>query len=134
MTKSPATRLRELSVMSIAGVRSVDEFTTTIKGLLAKAQKIKPDGGVEPALTAPQFEGGIEEFGKQNGTLNKDYAAIETACRNIFYGLLVRLSESRNPGQCLICQGININRGTFFWCGLEPLGHYIHSLRSRSVL
>lgn len=115
MTNSPATRLRELPVMSIAGVHSVDEFTTTIKGLLAKAQKIKPDGSVEPALTTLQFEGGIEEFGKQDGTLNKDYAAIETACRNIFYALLVRLSESCNPGQRLTCQGINIDRGTFFW-------------------
>lgn len=115
MTNSPATRLRELSVMSIAGVRSVDEFTTTIKGLLVKAQKIKRDGGVEPALTTLQFEGGIEEFGKQDRTLNKDYAAIETACRNIFYALLVRLSKSYNPGQHLTYQGINIDRGTFFW-------------------
>lgn len=115
MTTFPATRLRELSVMSIAGVRSVDEFTTRINGLLAKAQKIKPDGGVEPALTTLQFEGGIEEFGKQDGTFHKDYAAIETACRNIFYALLVRLSESCNPGQRLTCQGINIDRGTFFW-------------------
>ena len=91
MTTSPATQARELPIMSGAGVSSVDNATTAIKGLLAKAQDVKPDGGVEPALTSLEFDGGIEEIGKQDGASNKDYAAIETACRNIFYALLVRL-------------------------------------------
>ena len=78
--------------MSGAGVSSVHNFTNAFRGLLAKAQEIKPNGGVEPALTAQDFGGGVEEIGKQNGVSNKDYAAIETACRNIFYALLVRLS------------------------------------------
>lgn len=78
--------------MSSAGVSSVDNFTNAFRALLAKAQEIKPNGGVEPALTAQDFVGGVEEIGKQNGVSNKDYAAIETACRNIFYALLVRLS------------------------------------------
>lgn len=77
--------------MSTVGVSSVDSSTTAIRGLLAKAQEVKPNGGVEPALTAQDFEGGVEDVGKQSGASNKDYAAIETACRNIFYALLVRL-------------------------------------------
>lgn len=76
--------------MSSARVSSVEDFTTTIRDLLAKAQDIKPDGGLEPALTTQEFEGGIEELTKQDGTSNKEYASIETACRNIFYALLVR--------------------------------------------
>ena len=78
--------------MSSAGVSSVDDFTTRIRNLLAKAQEFKPDGGVDPALTVKELGGDIEEFGKQDAVSNKDYAAIETACRNIFYALLVRLS------------------------------------------
>lgn len=99
MTKSPAAQSRELPIMSSAGVSSVDSSTIAIKGLLAKAQEVKPDGGVEPALTTQDFEGGVEEVGKQNVASNKDYAAIETACRNIFYALLVRLSRIRNLSQ-----------------------------------
>lgn len=91
MTTSPAAQPRELSSMPSASIRSVDDFTTSIRALLSKAQDNKPDGGVEPALTTQDFQGGIEDFGKQNGPLNKDYASIETACRNIFYALLVRL-------------------------------------------
>lgn len=90
MTTSAATQSRELSIMSSVGVSSVDCSTTAIRRLLAKAQELKPNGGVEPALTAPEFDGGIEEIGKQSGGSNKDYAAIETACRNIFYTLLVK--------------------------------------------
>lgn len=93
MTTYPATQARELLTMSSAGVSSVEECTSAIKELLAKAQEIKPDGGLEPALTTQDFDGGIEEIGKHNGASNKEYAAIETACRNIFYALLVRLSK-----------------------------------------
>lgn len=77
--------------MSSAGVSSVDSSTNAIRRLLDKAQEVKPNGGIDPALTAQDFEGGVEEIGKQNGVSNRDYAAIETACRNIFYALLVRL-------------------------------------------
>ncbi len=115
MTASPATQSRELSIMSSAGVNSVDQFTITIRTLLAKAQKIKPDGGVEPALTIQEFDGSIEGFGRQDGTSNKDYAAIETACRNIFYTLLVRLSSNCNQGHQLIIPGFNIDRRTSLW-------------------
>ena len=115
MTTSPATQSRALSNMSSAGVSSVDNFTIAIKGLLAEAQGVKPDGGVEPALTTQDFRAGIEEIGKRNGASSRDYAAIETACRNIFYALLVRLSRNVDLGQQLKTQGININRGTSVW-------------------
>ena len=78
--------------MSSAGLSSVDDFATRIRNLLAKAQEFKPDGGVDPALTTKELGGDIEEFGKRDPVSNKDYAAIETACRDIFYSLLVRLS------------------------------------------
>ena len=78
--------------MSSAGVSSVENFTNTIRGLLARAQEVKPYGGVEPALTTQELGSGIEELNRQGGTSNRDFAAIETACRNIFYALLVRLS------------------------------------------
>ena len=78
--------------MSSAGIESVDDFTAVFKKLLARARDIKTNGGVEPALTTQDFEGVIEEIGHQShGSINRKYAAIETACRNIFYGLLVRL-------------------------------------------
>ncbi len=116
MTTSPATQSsRALSNMSSAGVSSVDNFTIATKGLLAEAQEVNPDGGVEPALTTQDFRGGFEEIGKRNGASNRDYAAIETACRNIFYALLVRLSRNGDLGQQLKTQGININRGTSVW-------------------
>ncbi|CAD6566354.1 MAG: hypothetical protein ASARMPREDX12_008198 [Alectoria sarmentosa] len=97
MTETPAAQSRELPVMSSAGVSSVDSSTIAMKGLLAKAQEVKPDGGVEPALTTQDFEGGVEEIGKQNVASNKDYAAIETACRNIFYALLASTSIEESP-------------------------------------
>ncbi|CAF9934405.1 hypothetical protein IMSHALPRED_009699 [Imshaugia aleurites] len=78
--------------MSSAGVSSVDSSTNAIRRLLDKAQEVKPNGGIDPALTAQDFEGGVEEIGKQNGVSNRDYAAIETACRNIFYALLASTS------------------------------------------
>ena len=77
--------------MSGVSVSSVENSTTAIRGLLAKSQEVKPDGGVEPALTTQDFEGDIEQIGKRCAASNRDYAAIETACRNIFYALLVRL-------------------------------------------
>lgn len=101
--------------MSSAAVSSVEEYTSAIRELLTKAQEVKPDGGLEPALTTQEFEGGVEQIGKHNGAFNKNYAAIETACRNIFYALLVRLSRNSDLGQSLTIQGININRGTFVW-------------------
>ncbi len=78
--------------MSSAGIESVNDFTAIFKRLLASARDVKPNGGIEPALTTADFKGEIKEIGqKPQGAPNREYAAIETACRNIFYDLLVRL-------------------------------------------
>lgn len=77
--------------MSSGGVGSVDDFSIAIRKLLARAQEIKLDGGVEPTLTTQDFGGDIEIMGKWGGLPSKNYAAIETACRNLFYHLLVRV-------------------------------------------
>lgn len=80
------------SNMCSAGIESVNDFTASFKRLLANARGVKPNGGIEPALTTADFKGEIKAIGqKSQGGPNREYAAIETACRNIFYNLLVRL-------------------------------------------
>ena len=79
--------------MSSANVQSVDNFATAIQKLLARARQVKPEGGVEPVLTAQEFGEDLAEIRKQSQILlNRNYAAIETACRNIFYALLASTS------------------------------------------
>jgi hypothetical protein len=93
--------------MPSIGVQSVDEFTATIRKLLANALEVKPYGGVEPALV-PQDVGldVLEEIDLQIKALRRPwhapdihphYAPIETACRNIFYDNLV-LKHIEEPG------------------------------------
>lgn len=101
--------------MSSVGISSVETYTTELRKLLARAKTVKANGGIEPALTASNLEGGIEHIGKLSGfTANNQahYAAIETACRNIFYDLLVGQVTNGVIGRVLIVQGININRRT----------------------
>ena len=81
-------------MMSSVGISSVDAYTTELRKQLTKAKLIKANSGIEPPLIPQDFEGGIEDIGKlcEHGfTVNNQahYAAIETACRNIFYDLLV---------------------------------------------
>ena len=80
--------------MSSNGVTSVDTYTAAIVELLDRARVVKTDACIEPALTASDFGGGIEEIGRLSNdsfvaNSQAHYAAIETACRNIFYDLLV---------------------------------------------
>lgn len=81
--------------MSSNGIASVDSYSRAIEKLLDRARQIKPQNGSEPALIATDFGGIIEEIGKlsNNSFITNNqahYAAIETACRNTFYDLLVR--------------------------------------------
>lgn len=81
--------------MSSNGIASVDNYTCAIENLLDRARQIKPRSDPEPALTAADFGGSIEEIEKLSNNSfiasnQAHYAAIETACRNIFYNLLVR--------------------------------------------
>ncbi|KAL9615307.1 MAG: hypothetical protein Q9167_000278 [Letrouitia subvulpina] len=74
-------------------IPSVARFITALNQLLAKAETIKPDGLIEPALTSSSFDGQVEAIGKEGeGTTianpQAHYAALETACRNIFYDRL----------------------------------------------
>ena len=80
--------------MSSAGISSVDALTASLREFLERSNKLKPDGGIEPALTSTSFSGNVETIirGAEGGiTANAQdhYAALETACRNIFYDLLV---------------------------------------------
>ena len=81
--------------MSSKGIASVDSYAHAIEKLLERAHQIKPQNGPEPALSAADFGEMIEEIGKlsNNSFISNSqahYAAIETACRNTFYNLLVR--------------------------------------------
>ncbi|KAL8843016.1 MAG: hypothetical protein Q9176_002319 [Flavoplaca citrina] len=83
--------------MSSAGISSVDALTASLRELLERSNKLKPDGGIEPALTSTSFNGNVETIirGAEGGiTANAQdhYAALETACRNIFYDLLASTS------------------------------------------
>ncbi|KAL8835546.1 MAG: hypothetical protein Q9170_003279 [Blastenia crenularia] len=84
--------------MSSAGISSVDRFTEVLKELLERSRRIKPHGGIEPALTSSTFEGEVESITKRvkdglSANKSQDhYAALETSCRNIFYNLLASTS------------------------------------------
>ena len=81
--------------MAVAGIHSVTTYVQALRDLLAKAWDVKPNAGIEPTLTPFDLRGAIENIGKQPGSdflapNSSHYAAIETACREIFYGLVVR--------------------------------------------
>ena len=72
----------------------VTPYVKNLRGLLDRARNIKPNGGIEPALKFTDFGVAIENIGKQSGSdflapNSSHYAGIETACREIFYSLLV---------------------------------------------
>ncbi|KAL8849101.1 MAG: hypothetical protein Q9221_005905 [Calogaya cf. arnoldii] len=79
--------------MSSASILSVDKLTTSLRKLLERSNELKPDGGIEPPLTSTSLSGDVEtiirraEGGIATNTQDH-YAALETACRNIFYDLL----------------------------------------------
>ncbi|KAL8755811.1 MAG: hypothetical protein Q9199_003376 [Rusavskia elegans] len=83
--------------MSSAGITSVDRLTTSLRKLLERPNELKPDGGIEPALTSTNFGGDVETIirraeGGITANAQDHYAALETACRNIFYDLLASTS------------------------------------------
>lgn len=109
--------------MSSDGISSVDTYSRAIEKLLEKARQIKPHNGSEPALVATDFGGLIEEVGELSNKCfitnsQAHYAAIETACRNIFYDLLVRSCIPR-PLRWLTSLGVDHCRGPFFKRDLE---------------
>ncbi|KAL8962039.1 MAG: hypothetical protein Q9193_001496 [Seirophora villosa] len=91
--------------MSSAGISSVHAFTDSLKGLLDRSREVKPDGGIEPALVSASFSGDVENIAKKinlgrSVNTQDHYAALETACRNIFYNLLASTSiQDKSFGQ-----------------------------------
>ena len=82
--------------MSITEVAPVDEYSVAINDALARARKSKPLGEIDPPLASDIIEECIEslaDVNRNNELANNhgksSYAVIETACRNIFYDLLV---------------------------------------------
>lgn len=83
--------------MSSVGIGAVESFTESLKELLERSRSIKPSGGIEPALTSASFNGDAERISKKfEGAVpvhvQDHYAALETACRDIFYHLLASTS------------------------------------------
>ena len=76
--------------MSIAGVPSVETYQNCLRELLHYGQRLRTTGSIEAQLKSDDVKGGIDRIGQLSRSPgNKSYAAIETACRNIFYNILV---------------------------------------------
>ena len=82
--------------MSITDANPVEEYSTAIKAALSKAHEAQPSGEIEPVLASHLLEEciGIIESAIQKdtatiGEARTNYAAIETACRDLFYNLIV---------------------------------------------
>lgn len=96
-------------------VASVKSYRDALKQLLKKARDVKPGGAIEPALTSGDLGGDIESLGKGSGSsfITKPlshYAAIETACRDIFYDLVVSAYRILCGDSSLIIVGCNLGR------------------------
>lgn len=83
--------------MSDSGPGPVVEYSSSIQAALAEARTAKPLGTIDPALVSQDIHEVVERIravGSQGDQVprdaRKDYAAIETACRDIFYKLLAR--------------------------------------------
>lgn len=84
--------------MSSHGITSVDACSVAIRKMLDKACNTKVDLSIEPALSSSELSTYVEGIGKLSGGSfsagsQAHFAAIETACRNVFYGLLVIISS-----------------------------------------
>ena len=88
---------RRFLTMSSEGVSSVEHFVADIRELLFSAHGLKPQGDVEPPLTEHDLKDTASKLLRCNGADgssedHSQYAAIETACRNVFYELLATTS------------------------------------------
>ena len=108
------------AVMSTAEIDSVAHYSHVIRGLLQTAQRIKPARTIEPALTyadvAEEAQNSIKSDDENalSSSQSTKHAAVETAFRNVFYDLIVRLCfylESRKERLAnRICLGQHTNR------------------------
>ena len=98
-TRAIDHRVSLYGVMAIAQVDVVGSYTDAIRKLLEAARRIKPLQTIEPPLTYAGLAGDIAAVlsgidGAAPKIENTQYAAVETAFRNIFYGLIVGLACS----------------------------------------
>lgn len=106
-------------------VASVSNYRYTLQELLSKARNAKPHGGIEPAIAPSDFNGAIELLGRRPGSKSvinpqSHYAAIETACRDTFYALVVSPVRIVMPYQYAkrvgfnACGGYSVQRSVEF--------------------
>lgn len=91
--------------MVSSDVASVKIYKDALEDLVLQAHAAKPGGGIEPALASSDFNGAVESLGRKPGSdfltrPKSHYAAIETACRDIFYKLLVRGQSEHVTWRC----------------------------------
>ena len=80
--------------MSIACTPLVTAYTIAIRKLLRKSQGLELKPSIDAGLTPGQLEGGSRDVAEIRASRNPEnqqahYAAIETAFRSIFSGLIV---------------------------------------------
>lgn len=91
--------------MAVDVTSPVREYFQNIHTALAEAREAKPSGTIDPALAPQDIHRIVEKIqdvsargNRASRDARKDYAAIETACRDMFYKLLVsghtRLTQS----------------------------------------
>lgn len=117
--------------MAPAIISSVDTFTEALRGLLSMASEVGHNGQITRPLDKSHFGDRINHIGETFGkrtvpTLQAQYAAIETASRNILYELIV--------GKFFLCAlqlltptGYDLNRQFRLWPSMEsPRYRYTH--------
>ena len=84
--------------MPSADVEDVANYSDALHTLLRAARQVKPTKAIEPPLTyadlAEEIRGvlpNIDTLASRDG--HSQYAALETAFRNIFYDLLVGMAS-----------------------------------------
>ena len=100
--------------MAPAVISSVDTFTEALRGLLLKASGVEHNGQITRPLDKGHFGDRINRIGETSGqrvvpTLQAQYAAIETASRNILYDLIVG-ELILHSQQLLTSTGYDLNR------------------------
>ena len=88
------------AIASSNGVAPVEIYDRALRYLLGIARRIKPEGGIEPALSSGDFGESIDSFrdaavSDAAATVDIKSAAIEIAIRRVFYEILV--SVHSNP-------------------------------------
>ena len=81
-------------ILSSTNLTSVEAYADAIDRWLQKAEDVKQEACIEPALVASDFLEEIENINtirnESNASPQAHYAAIETAIRNAFYDVLVQ--------------------------------------------